>query len=130
MSKDPTTVRCILCESEFTDIEIEGVSCCPNCGDDSVPCSIDQDITVKINWQELRILAVWATNWAELHCGARDQDCISKIVDRLKLQKPNESFGSFTVEEEVQQIADVFNSDVELIDSNGSKKVVKPTLKN
>jgi hypothetical protein len=130
MTKDPKIVRCIVCESEFSGKEIEGVDRCPNCGDDSVPCSIDQDTTIKINWQELRILAVWAVNWAELRCGTRDQECIHKIVDRLQLQKPDESFGSLIVEEEVQQIADTFNRNVELVDPTGNKKVIKPTLKN
>lgn len=58
------TVRCLLCESEFSDEEIKGVTSCPKCGTRSIPCNIKNDIQVKINKHELHILLVWADNYA------------------------------------------------------------------
>jgi predicted Zn-ribbon and HTH transcriptional regulator len=64
--KDETKVqRCTTCASEFSELEVEGVDCCPACGDKGVPCSISDDVVVKVNWHELRILGIWAEQWAK-----------------------------------------------------------------
>lgn len=58
------TTRCTQCRTEFTKEEMEGANCCPACKTTSVPMSIDEDVTIKINIHELRILGIWAENHA------------------------------------------------------------------
>lgn len=58
------TIRCTRCATEFSDAEIQGCQACPTCGSIDVPMSIAQDATVRINVHELRILAIWAENYA------------------------------------------------------------------
>ena len=59
------TIRCVICGKEFSDDELPESTCeCPNCGTKSLPCLIVDDVNIKINWHELRILTIWAENWA------------------------------------------------------------------
>lgn len=58
------TTRCTICSKEFTDEETIHAISCPSCGTKNLPCSIKEDVMVKINWHELRILTIWAENWA------------------------------------------------------------------
>jgi predicted nucleic acid-binding Zn-ribbon protein len=90
------TIRCVLCGKEFTDDEIiEGTSKCPNCGTKSLPCLIADDVNIKINWHELRILVIWAENWAR-HCDNGENPpeekmllSIMTIAQRLQKQFPD-----------------------------------------
>src|SRR3974390_2998828 len=92
---------CVDCGARFTQEEIEGWGC-PKCGSQSVPCDVDKDTTVEVNWHELRILVIWAENWAG-HCRRQEVDRSSKtmpvtvaaIARRLQGQRP--SFGSLTL---------------------------------
>ena len=60
-------VRCLKCRKEFDETEIEGAKECPNCHDRGVPMDVANDVMVKINWHELRMLCLWAERWAQ-HC--------------------------------------------------------------
>ncbi len=64
----------------------EGLNGCPSCGSRGAPCSDAEQVTVSINWHELRILAIWAENWQ------RDRVKTSKVVyaiaARLAAQHP------------------------------------------
>lgn len=64
MAEEIKTTRCTICGSEFSENELIGVACCPKCGTKKLPCSIADDVTIKINWHELRVLVIWAENWA------------------------------------------------------------------
>lgn len=58
--------RCMHCDwevSEATAAE-EVITCCPNCGNKGLPVDPEKDVTVQINWGELKILSVWAEQWA------------------------------------------------------------------
>jgi DNA-directed RNA polymerase subunit RPC12/RpoP len=97
---DPTVVaRCIKCSDEFTDIQLEGVHACPSCGTKSIPMHPQEDVTLKINWHELRILIIWAENWAR-ECdknAENDPDhenmllTIMTIAQRLQQQYPDKT---------------------------------------
>lgn len=84
-------IRCTIC-----DFEIEAavsLDCCPKCGTKSLPYDTDNDVTVKINWHELRILATWAEFWANQHESTSVPDTsmrqtIYSIVRRLEVQHP------------------------------------------
>ena len=81
------TVRCVACRAEFSDEEVKGASCCPACADTGVPCAISQDTTIKINWHALRILTIWASNYAT-KIEPRAQRSLQSIIDQLELQRP------------------------------------------
>lgn len=87
--------RCTTCAAEFTELEIENASCCPACGDKGVPCLISDDVTVKINWHELRILGIWAENWARKiqkenpETSSGSMLTVLSIVGRLQNQHPD-----------------------------------------
>lgn len=111
--------RCVLCRSVFTKKQIENSNCCPKCGATGFPMSIKEDVEIHINWHELRILSLWAENWARL-C---DKDKIEKaekekyrydpmintiyaIIKPLQEQCP--SFAPLTLSGEIRQIEEEF----------------------
>jgi predicted nucleic acid-binding Zn-ribbon protein len=91
------TIRCTICGTEFSDDELpEGTCGCPNCGTKSLPCDIKDDVSIKINWHELRILTIWAENWAK-YIDKTDQKeeklllSIMTITQRLEKQFPDKT---------------------------------------
>ena len=104
---DPKTTRCTVCASEYTDAEIATATACPNCGSKGLPCDIAQDIEIKTNWHELRILGIWASNWAhEKLGGEKDRDSVkalNAIIKRLEAQR-KEGWPALTLFGEVQEL--------------------------
>ena len=91
-------IRCIICSEEYTSSEIADLTTkCPNCGTECIPCEIKDDVEVKINWHELRILGIWAENWArQLDENAEEGDernflTIMTIAERLQNQHPDKA---------------------------------------
>jgi len=114
------TIRCTICQAEFTEAEIKGASCCPSCGDKGVPCAISDDVTIKINWHELRILCIWAERWA-MQADASDPTSdgvvtIDCITQRLLKQHPSKA--PLTIRGEVEQVKEIY-PDTELLDEDG-----------
>lgn len=97
--KDLTkTTRCTTCGTEFSDIEIEGFNKCPSCGAMGVPMAISEDVEVKVNWHELRILTIWAENWARKIDKEKEEGddtnsllTIMCIAERLQKQFPDKT---------------------------------------
>jgi predicted nucleic acid-binding Zn-ribbon protein len=58
------TARCVQCYKTFTPEEVMGSDCCPGCGTKALPMNPADDIAIKINIYELRILGIWAENHA------------------------------------------------------------------
>jgi len=56
---------CTRCGARFTSYEVAGATCCPQCGCSGVPCSTKQDMVIEVNWHELRVLGIWASNFAQ-----------------------------------------------------------------
>lgn len=122
---------CVDCGARFTQEEIEGWGC-PKCDSQGVPCDVNKDTTVEINWHELRILVIWAENWAG-HCRRQETDSSSKtapvtvaaIARRLQMQRPE--FGSLTLADEIAALpADLAKAGIEIgkIETN----IAKPQL--
>lgn len=65
LTEGKKTTRCVVCRAEFTDAEIQNAKACPSCGGTGVPMAIAQDVDVRINWHELRILVMWAENFEQ-----------------------------------------------------------------
>jgi len=85
------TIRCVLCSAEFNDEVIAGVNACPECGTASLPMSVASDVQVTVNWHELRILGMWAENWA-VHIDKADcVQVVRAIAGRLQAQHPERS---------------------------------------
>ena len=106
------TTRCTECRHEFSEVELVDAISCPHCGSQGVPMSISEDITLKINWHELRILCIWASNFASTFTGesARSQKALASIIAAIRAQHPE--MGPLTMTEEIQELADHFNSKV------------------
>ena len=112
------SIRCVICYNEFSVDEIQGATCCPSCGSKGIPCNIEDDVSVKLNWHELRILCCWAERWAlniekEATSATVTLDC---IVQRLQKQHPTKT--PLTVRGEVSQLPDKFQA--ELTDGDGT----------
>lgn len=107
------TVRCTNCRCEFTDEEIKGVTECPKCGNKGVPMNISDDVELRINIHELRILTIWASNWAE-QAIADDQGTrtINGIINALRPQLPDGT--ALTMNDEFKSVADSFGTEVSI----------------
>ena len=79
---------CARCGARLTAEQTEGASCCPCCGSTGLPCDPSDDFLIEVNWHELRILGIWASNWADkLDDGA--QASLRGILSRLERQAPD-----------------------------------------
>lgn len=115
-------VRCTKCGSEFTDAQLENVSACPKCGTKGVPSAIDDDVVVRVNWHELRILGIWASFWASKDDFEPDsRAALSAIIARLEKQYPEKT--PLTLAGEVRKLQEEMPS-IEL--RQGTKVVVPP----
>lgn len=81
-------LRCIDCGFEVTEKEAEEkkLTCCPNCNSASIPMSSANDIELKINWQELRILVIWAERFAVAASDKSMSPTLYSIASRIKDQ--------------------------------------------
>jgi len=89
--------RCINCDHEIhllSNGEKPELSQCPKCKNKAQPANPKEDFWFKINWQELRILFIWAERWilqaSDEHAQARMATVLSKIGDRIKKQTDQE----------------------------------------
>lgn len=53
---------CTRCNFQIKSFD--GLKKCPNCGTENIPCSYKNQVKVSVNTHELRILCMWAENWA------------------------------------------------------------------
>jgi hypothetical protein len=105
------TTWCTLCGARFTHAEIDGALACPKCGDTGNPCDPNEDVSVTVNWHELRILGIWAENFANA-CQTRNPNgdgeahprTVHAITRRLQRQFPGKT--ALTLSGEIAQIKD------------------------
>jgi len=116
------TIRCTKCYREFSEDETKNVSCCPKCGSKGLPMSISQDVEIKINWHELRILCIWAENWAEEKCDQDSRSMLEAMMNRLDKYRP-EGGAALTLTREVKDLQEVYP---ETILVKGNKVLVPP----
>lgn len=86
--------RCVICNTGFTKEQILNKISCPQCGSKSVPVDPDNDVNITINIHELRILGIWAENYAAV-CDNKEldnayheslKDCVNAITKRIRKQ--------------------------------------------
>jgi hypothetical protein len=86
----------------------EGLDRCPACGSVGVPCAWSQQVNLSVNWHELRVLVIWAENWARHH--KRSDPSLSRtvysIAARLQRQYPGRT--PLTLAGELGQLAEEF----------------------
>lgn len=109
---DKVVSRCVHCDRGVTEKEYEEgtITCCPNCGNKGNPVSPDDDVSVNINWGELRILGIWAENWARKtdqlnpsgYSGIRT---VHSICRRLQRQFPDKT--PLTLAGEIREIQEM-----------------------
>lgn len=84
-----------MCGSEFSDAETEGFENCPKCHTSHLPMAISEDVDLKINWHEIRILTIWAENWAKQCDKSKKEEnmlyIIMCIAERLQHQYPDKT---------------------------------------
>lgn len=112
--------RCVQCNAEFTEAQTAGYGSCPACGNEGLPASPKQDVEVKVNWHELRILCIWAENYANSIAGNEDVKgdpvkTVWAIAGRLQEQYP--SFTPLTLSGELGQLREKFPS-IEVVEGN------------
>lgn len=108
---DPKQVRCTDCAVTFDYAKLVGTTCCPNCGSTSVPCDPAKDVTVKLNWHELRILCIWAENYGR---SIGTPGTVYSIAGRLEEQARAKDFPALTLAGELGEIPGA-----KLFDKNG-----------
>jgi hypothetical protein len=70
--EEPASYRCTRCEYRPTKGEVaKGLRGCPRCGASGSPMADKDDVEIKVNWHELRVLGIWAENHAQV---IRDED--------------------------------------------------------
>src|SRR3990172_8589671 len=98
-------VRCTRCDFE-TQEPVSG-SACPFCGDEGIPMDPARDLRIRVNWHELRILVMWAMNWAaradDPPSGAR---AVAAIARRLAHQKPDPSWPGLTMADDLVELSE------------------------
>lgn len=122
VTTEEMSVRCTRCRSEFTDAQIQHAKACPKCGTRGVPMSVAQDVTIKVNWHELRILTMWAERWADQVAKNDDalpdaQAVVPAIARAIQAQHP--TMPPLTFAGEIAQVQEVY-PEVEVMDGNGN----------
>lgn len=99
-----SAARCIICGFGYTEEQLEGVSQCPTCKAKSLPMDTADDVTIKTNWHELRVLVIWAEWWASRHKDEDPEmvDVVRMIAARIGAQHPQK--GPLTFSGEVEDL--------------------------
>jgi hypothetical protein len=100
---DNCYVWCVHCGVRLKDEEVKGWGC-PKCGYQGLPCDPAKDVTVEVNWHELRILVIWAENFARQmeDKSANSSKTVYAIAGRLRRQYPD--FEPLTLSEEIAEL--------------------------
>ena len=115
----PVTLRCKACAARFEATHPAPTATCPACGTKSLPCDPTKDVQIKINTHELRILTIWADNWAQQSVDAQGKKTLHCILERLAKQLPSTPL---TMGMEVAGLQDA-GYDAQLVTTSGEVKV-------
>lgn len=91
-------MRCPVCGKEWLlSITMKlGVKGCPNCATSLQPLKIKDDGYVKVNWQDLRTIAIYAERWSSMFDMSvkGNQDAVralQNILTHLRTYQPKEA---------------------------------------
>ena len=105
---DGAALWCVDCGARHNEAVVKEAKACPTCGSKGVPCSTRYDLRVEINWHELRILGIWADNWAAHSSEAGMQKICQSILHRLERQYPD--LNPLTMGGEIRQVREGISS--------------------
>jgi hypothetical protein len=130
----PRVVWCIDCGKrlDFNTLP-SGLSACPTCGSNGIPADASQDVIVEMNWHELRILTIWAENYAravqDKHASAQMARTVFAIARRLRAQHPG--FQPLTFSEEIASMpSELAKEGIEVIQMIGDVPRPVPVIVN
>ena len=106
MTERKETIWCTLCGARFTNAEIDGYYVCPKCENPGVPCDTNEDVSVRVNWHELRVLGIWAENYAS-HCDSKDSTAnLARVVHAItrRLQQQFPKWPALTLSGEIAEL--------------------------
>jgi hypothetical protein len=90
-------IRCAVCLGEFFSEEMieKKVDTCPTCGTTIKPVKISQDGYIKVNWQDVRVLAIYSQRWAkgfnlDTKGNVDSKIALDNIINKLKAYKPTD----------------------------------------
>lgn len=63
----PHNVKCYICLNtcNFEEVIAAKIIGCPNCGTQVPPMKLNEFGYIHVNWQDIRVLAIYAQRWAE-----------------------------------------------------------------
>jgi hypothetical protein len=107
---------CLTCgNTTSTD---EAPNACPACGDgEHPPADLADSVTVTLTTHELRILTIWAENWAR-QCGGDAMKAMGTILLRLGTQTD----AALTLSQEIADVRAAFpDSEVTVHQADGTE---------
>lgn len=107
-----SAIICTRCNKGFTEEEATGAQACPGCGTKSLPMAGDAFVNIRINVHELRILGIWAENWAveadnkQLDNASHEslKETVNIICDRIRAQLPAKLNQPLTLSAEIKEL--------------------------
>jgi|SRR5690606_11652142 len=111
---------CTDCGARFAIEEVEFADSCPKCHTVSLPCDPKEDFLIEINWHELRVLGIFASNWAD-QCDRNNTDSqvlrsVRSILSRLERQAPDQD--PLTLGGELRKLRENLPENVKILDHN------------
>jgi hypothetical protein len=96
----------------------ETLRACPACGDsEHPPADLSDTVTVTLTTHELRILTIWAENWAR-QCGESAVKAMGVILLRLATQTD----AALTLSQEIADVRAAFpDSEVSVLRADGTE---------
>lgn len=97
-------LRCATCERKMTLEEAKSFKHCPECGGGVAPEFVEQDILIRMNWAEARMLMNWAQAFAlAVKLPASAYQRLARLARKFRLLRPHRS--PALMDEEVQEEA-------------------------
>lgn len=95
----------------------EELADCPSCGDSKhVAANLNDTVNLTITRHELRILTMWASNWAAQTGDPPTMQCIKTVLERLGMQTDT----ALTLSQEIADLRAAFpDSRVSVYDQSG-----------
>lgn len=97
--------RCCVCELTFRNEDVpDGANACPACGATGIPHDPGHDVTLTLNWQDIRCLANWAENYVLANKADPERErAWEAIKRRLRAHRP-EGAAALVLQEELEDL--------------------------
>lgn len=129
-SKDAKNLlRCAVCGALITIAEAKEFKACSVCGTNVAPEFVYQDVLLRANWTELRMLANWAFQFAlAAHLPSEAHQRLARVAQRIRLLRPERA--PALLDSEVQEEAAVDQIEQSLESKAAQHNQVKSSFKN